>query len=54
MAEVSQKIDREGDGSRFCVIQNGRTGGFACRLRPEPVQNTHSLAVQGQMALWVS
>jgi hypothetical protein len=54
MAEMSQKIAGKGAGSRFCFIQNGRTGGFACGPWPAPVQNTQSFAVQGQLALSVS
>jgi hypothetical protein len=53
MAEASQKLDREGPVSRLCFIQNGRTGGVACRPWPARLQNTQSLAVQGQIALWV-
>jgi hypothetical protein len=54
MAEVPQKIDREGAESRFGFIQDGRTGGFACGPWPAPWQNTQSLAGHGQMALWVA
>jgi hypothetical protein len=43
MAEMSQKIAGEGAGSRFCFIQNGRTGGFACGPWPAPVQKHSKL-----------
>jgi hypothetical protein len=49
-AEVSQKIDREGAGLRFCFIRNGGTGGFARRPWPAPVKNAQSLVVEGQLA----
>jgi hypothetical protein len=50
MAKVSQKIDREGAGSRL-GFQNGRTGGSPEDPGQRRCKTTQSLAVQGQMAL---
>lgn len=54
MAEVFQKLDREGAGARLAFIQDGRTDGFARGPWPAPGQNTQSLAEHVQMALWVA